>query len=186
MLKRTFEADSLNAVANHPAVRPWLLGAGPVDMSPLVADCANVALVNDDGGFLLTPSGLGDYEVHTMFVPGAVDPLAAARECAAWMFSRTDCMRIVTKVPRANVRARALADAMGFRLLFVVPDWDCLGLEIDDWAMGLAASPYAAARAACDMMLGAGSAGKASAWLARWLTLAGVPQITAPTFEEAA
>jgi hypothetical protein len=183
MLKRTFDPDFLNAVANDAAVRPWLLGDGVIDLGPLLADERNVALVNDAGGFVLTANGLGDYEVHTMFMPGADDVAGAARECAAWVFSNTDAMRIVTKCPRDNLRARKLAEATGLRVVFEMPAWACLALDIDAWAMSLADDPADAAWAAVEM-IAAHNPVKARAWLARWTALAG--SMPVPVLSEAA
>jgi len=35
---REFSAERINLVVNHPDVRPWVGGVGPLDMSPAVAD----------------------------------------------------------------------------------------------------------------------------------------------------
>lgn len=175
MLTRAMDADFLNLVANHPAVRPWLLGDGPADLAPLIADPRNVALVTEDGGFVFTAGRLGDFEVHTLFLPGAASPLLAAHAAAAFIFCNTDAMRIVTKCPHGNVRARALADAIGFRLLCSVEPWDCLVFDIDDWAMGLEVEADAAAATAATMIADAGYPAKADAWLARWQALALAP-----------
>jgi hypothetical protein len=69
MIRREFDAEYINMVANHPSVR----GGAKIDMlghdadfSELVANLDNLLLVYDGGCFLLIDKGYGVYEVHTM------------------------------------------------------------------------------------------------------------------------
>jgi hypothetical protein len=137
---RTFDAAALNAVANHPDVRPWLLGEGAIDLTVAISDANNIALVADDGGFVLTALGGGDYEVHTIFEPGAKDVLAKTLSGINYVFTRTDCTRIVTKIFDGNKRAAMLAKAAGMVSLFrnAVLGCDCLELTLDRWAVNCA------------------------------------------------
>ncbi len=117
---RTMDAAFLNRVANHPDVRPYIGGEGPVDLAPILADAANYALVTEGGGWLLQPLMPGAYELHTLIVPkGRGRPFfAAAREALRWMFTRTDALEILTRCPDNNPGARMAATLMGFRERF--------------------------------------------------------------------
>ena len=141
MIERSFDATLLNDVANDPAVRPRLLGCCPIDYGPIIADPRNFALVTPSGGFVGVSCGSGDYEVHTQFRRGSRNARDVAPAAFAFMFERTDCRRLTTKVATANRAARALALAGGFTTLFHNPvlGVDCMELTIDRWAMACAA-----------------------------------------------
>jgi len=144
-VRRTFSAAFLNSVANDPAVRPWLAGAGPIDMRPIIESPANFALQTEAGGFVLHAQEPGVYEVHSLFLPGhGSHPVRAMRAAMNWMFTRTDCLVIVSKVPSANKAAKGLAIAGGLRPLFKREDaalGPCEYVELDAmrWAMANAA-----------------------------------------------
>lgn len=144
MIRRTLDASALNAIANDPAVRPSLAGEGVLDLTGLAADPANLALVCDDGGFLLTPLAAGHYEVHSMFRPGSGVAIEAMRAAMDWVFTRTDCVAIWSKVPKSNTAAKGLARAGSLKPLFE-RDHERLGpteiveVPIMRWAMANAA-----------------------------------------------
>ena len=71
MLARTYDAELVNRVANHPAVRPFI-GApddGDLDFTDAVARPEHWFLFGDHGGFLLQWSAPRVREVHTMILP---------------------------------------------------------------------------------------------------------------------
>ncbi len=107
---REFSADRLNAVVNHPEVRPWVGGAGRLDLSGMIADPRNILLMRDGGGCLFQWLDAGYYEVHTQFVPETRGPeaLRAVRDALWFMFTATDAVDIVTKIPDGNLAATAL------------------------------------------------------------------------------
>lgn len=124
---RTFDASFLNAVANHPEVRPWLGGAGEIDLRAVIDNPVNVAFQTDAGGFVVIKlDDCGLYECHSLFLPDARETTAATmRESLRYMFCETDCAEIVTKIPEANRGALGLARAGGFRALFERDEaWD--------------------------------------------------------------
>lgn len=144
-VRRTLDAGFLNAVANDPAVRPTLgNGDGPLDLSGVVEDAANIALVCDAGGFVLTPLSPGNLEVHSIFKPGTGGAVEAMRDAMEWVFTRTDCVSIWSKVPKSNRAAKGLALAGSLRSLFE-RDHETLGptefceVPIMRWAMNCAA-----------------------------------------------
>lgn len=118
---REFSAERVNAVANHPGVRPWVGGGdGPLDLSGLVANPANVLLMGQGGGVLFQCLAPGLYEAHTQFVPDARDAGAvrAVKDALRWMFTRTDAIEIVTKVPDGNKPALGMVRAIHGQKLF--------------------------------------------------------------------
>lgn len=132
MIRRTLDPAFLNGVANHPEVRPWLQGEGPLDLSGVISDPSNIALQAEHGGWVLQALSPGVYEVHSMFLPegrgaGVARALVAALD---YVFSATDCIRLVTRLPAGNVRAAALGRMAGFRPWF----GDRARIEIEDWA----------------------------------------------------
>lgn len=119
---REFSAENINRVINHPAVRPWVgAPAGQyVDVSPLVANLSNFLLMGQGGGVLFQCIEPGLYEAHTQFLPefrgkGAV---AVVNDALRYMFTRTDAVEIVTKVPAGNVGALGLVRAIHGQKLF--------------------------------------------------------------------
>jgi hypothetical protein len=141
MIARTLDAGFLDSVANDAAVRPTLAGTGAIDLTGVVEDPANFALVADCGGFLLTPVSPGHYEVHSMFLPGnGSAPIKAMRAAQEWMFTRTDCVSVWSKVPVSNRAAKGFAIAGGLQPCFE-RDYQGLGqtefveLPILRWAM---------------------------------------------------
>jgi hypothetical protein len=148
VIKRTLEAAFLNAVANHPEVRPWIGGEGPLDLAPVIADPANVALVHAHGGWVFARHEPGIYEVHTLCLAAGRgrEQLKLWREAARWMFTRTDAREIVTRIPDDNPGAGAAAALCGFKQRFRrekafasvtagrLVDVSYQGLSIDDWA----------------------------------------------------
>jgi hypothetical protein len=135
---RTLDAAFLNTVANHPDVRPWL-GADEVDLTAAVSNPQNYTLVCETGGFILSPQAPGVYEVHSMFLPGG-DALGFMIRCQEWMFTRTDCTAITSKVPKANRAAKGLALKGGLGVIFTRDDalfgpTEYVELDLMKWAM---------------------------------------------------
>ena len=71
MLVRSHDAARINAVVNHPEVRPHV-GApelGDLDVTDLVERPEHWFLMGDHGGFMLSWSAPGVREVHTFVLP---------------------------------------------------------------------------------------------------------------------
>lgn len=117
---RTFDATFLNSVANHPDIRPTLGGTDPVlDLSVAVSKLQNYCFVNEFGGFVGMRGVIGApiIECHTMFLPHS-PPRKIVRfmqECQEYLFTRTDCTKIVTKVADDNVSGDKLSILGGFK-----------------------------------------------------------------------
>lgn len=141
MIRRTFDPAFLNSVANHPEVRPWVgPGTDPIDLTATITNADNFALVTDGGGFVLHCHEPGIYEVHSQFLPeGRQHTRKAMQAGFDYMFTRTDCEKIVSQVPDNNRAAQALAKAARFRTMFHRQDGllgptQYVGLTIDEWA----------------------------------------------------
>ena len=106
---RTLNAAFLNAVANHPDVRPWLGGEGELDLSPLVSDDRNISLINGFGGFVFrNADGFGFVrELHSMFLPDGWGRAVAdaAREAVEYVFG-SGCQLIFTWEQSGHWRSR--------------------------------------------------------------------------------
>lgn len=148
MIERTYDAAAINAIVNDPAVRPWVadLAEGELDLSRHVENPANVCLVGEHGAFLCFKYYEGGYEVHTQVLPSGRGEWTRkfAEAGARFLFTATDCVEILTRVPEGHVSALALTKAMGFSHQFTTPP-ECLfrgahvpcgiwSLTIQDWA----------------------------------------------------
>lgn len=136
MIRRTFDPAFLNEVINHPEVRPHVEGVGVLDVSAQALNPANFVLQSEFGGFILMMHEAGRYEVHSQFLPGnGTHPVKAMRAAQEWMFTRTDCEVIVSKVPKANRAAKGYAIAGGLRPIFERAGAEYVELTVMDWAM---------------------------------------------------
>lgn len=135
-VRRTFDPAFINSVINDPDVRPWLEGEGVLDISHQSANSDNFVLQSEFGGFILIRHEQGRYEVHSQFLPGhGVHPIKAMRAAQEWMFTRTDCEAICSKVPDRNRPAKGLAVAGGLRPIFRRDACEYVELTVADWAM---------------------------------------------------
>lgn len=129
MLKRVTEASEINAILNHPSVRPWVadVSEGLLDVSDRVGNPANVTLVGEHGAFFCFKYTAGLYEVHTAVLQSGRGAWARdfAEAGARYMFTQTDCVEILTRVPQGHVAAKALTEAVGFQHQFTTPA-DCM------------------------------------------------------------
>jgi len=71
MIERTYDANRLNYLVNHPEIRPFVGGdvTKPIDFTRAIADDANIFLNGDHGAFCCSWTGPGVYEVHTLILP---------------------------------------------------------------------------------------------------------------------
>lgn len=119
---REFSSERINRIVNDPSVRPWVAmpHQGYIDLTPMVADLRNVLLMADGGGFFFHQQEPGIYEVHTQFLDThrGENVIAAAQDAERFMFTRTDCIEIRSKVPEHNKAALGFARAMRYELQF--------------------------------------------------------------------
>lgn len=129
MLERAADAEWANWVLNHPVVRPDVADEkdGALDVSSIVANAQNVVLNWEHGVFVVIGYGGGIYEAHTAILPSGRGKRAVefARAGFQYMFTSTDCVEIITRVPVGHVAAKALTERVGFRHQFTTPP-ECL------------------------------------------------------------
>lgn len=141
-VRRTLDPTFFNYVVNHPEVRPHVgPNDGPLDVSDVVTNPANVCLRNEHGGFLCEGYGNGTYEVHSQFLPeGRGGPsLQAAMDTERYLFTNTDCHQILGKFPKSNEAIIKFGTKAGYRPLF---ERDCevfgptiyMAINIEHWA----------------------------------------------------
>lgn len=144
---RATSADHVNKILNDPEVRPWVAEPGdtPIDVSAQVANSNNHLLCGRYGACMFFHIMPGIYEVHSQCLPAGRGQwmLAFSDEALKWMFTRTDCAEVVTRVPVGHAGARALTLANGFTKEFTRPqecsfrgkmcDLDVYRLSIHDW-----------------------------------------------------
>jgi hypothetical protein len=146
-IERTVSPERINAIANHPDIRAWVNPTPDrdLDLTPAVADSANIALAGAHGVMLFAHLQRGIYEAHTMVLSegrGAWT-LEFAQGCLKWMFCRTPAMELMTRCPKGNIAARALARAIHGVYQFTNPTgWtsdgqpipaDIHALTVQDW-----------------------------------------------------
>lgn len=152
-IERATSAGRINEILNHPRVRPWVADAadGVIDISETVGNPQNVCLVGQYGAFVCFKFFAGTYEVHTAILPEGRGRWAKefAEAGAHFMFTATDCIEILTRVPDGHVAAAVLTRMMDFQMQFSTPP-ECLflgklvrcsiyALSIQDWAKRVSA-----------------------------------------------
>ena len=124
-LRRVYDAAEINTIVNHPAVLRNVGGIGAeLDLSGFVSDSANIAFVDDGAAALFNKLAPGLYEIHSMALPQRRGRHTAAVGDAAMhvMFTRTDAIEIITRVPVGkNLAALSAARRAGFRHEFTTP-----------------------------------------------------------------
>ncbi len=148
LCERDMSAERINEIVNSPDLRPFIgdTEVGPLDFSALVANPLNFNLMGEHGGCLFLWSAVGAYEVHTHVLKSGRGAwaFAFAKVASAWMFTRTDCFEITTRIPQPHDAARMLAVKTGMRHEFSrsgpckFEGQDCgvdiYSVRIQDWA----------------------------------------------------
>jgi len=149
-ISRHTEPAHINAILNHPDVYEYVRGPieGPLDFGPIMASPAAehfYVLMGEHGGQVYERIQPGLFECHSHFLKeGRGDyALQTTRATLKWMFTRTECVEVMTKCPKSNPAAKALARAIGGSFEFVNPrGWimdgktvsaDIYALRIQDW-----------------------------------------------------
>lgn len=148
-IERATDAVRVNEIINDPSIYPWIKGAntGPLDVSAVIANPNNVALVAEHGCLLFLKTQPGIYEFHTSVLPrgrGAWMQEGAAR-AFHWMFTKSDAYELMTKCPDGNILSKLGARNVGCSLQFRTgPIWhtdggvvpvDVYSLLVQQWAI---------------------------------------------------
>ena len=119
---RERHANRINKVVNDQAVFDWVRGnhPGPLDLTPVIANPANILLMGQYGGILFMHLQPGLYEAHTQVLPEGRGKWTVGMTRAAlhWMFTRSDCFEVLSRCPQGNIAARALIKRVGGELEF--------------------------------------------------------------------
>lgn len=122
MISRALDASHINAILNHPEVRPWIANGGTetIDLTATIEDRRNVVLMGEHGGVAFLWMQPGIYECHTQVLPHARGEWTRqlTEACARYIFTKTDAYEVVTRVPAGHVAAKAAAEAQGMKLEF--------------------------------------------------------------------
>jgi hypothetical protein len=146
-IERVFDAHLINRIANMPDVQRWVRGYQPVplDLSEAAANPANVLLTGQHGCMLFTPKLPNIFECHTLIAPVGRGPWGKlfVQSCFQLIFTKTDCLEVVTRIPKGNLGARVMAKLCHFTPEFVQPkgwvvDFDPIpaewfSLHIQNW-----------------------------------------------------
>lgn len=115
----------INELINDPQVRPDVApGTQPLDLHDAVANGRNYLIMGEHGGILFGCIDTGIYEAHTVVRPGARGRWTRGMITSAvhYMFTKTDCYEIATRVPDGHQPAMAAAIGTGMRMEFTLPD----------------------------------------------------------------
>lgn len=116
MISRSFDADRINELVNHPTIRPFIgPGEQSIDISLNVADRQNFFLLGPYGGFAYYWTAPKTYEIHTFILPEGRgrEAYRLARESLDFM-KATGALHLWTRVKpeQANVRRFTLASGL--------------------------------------------------------------------------
>jgi hypothetical protein len=138
--------DRIEALVNHPSIYPHVKGAvdGRISMASRFTEPGHVVLVGPNGGVIFDRLLPGLWEMHSAVLPESRGStmLEGARQAFHIMFSRTDCIEIVTKCPDGNLAAKTGARAVGMSFAWTIPehyppemrDTDVYSLRVEPWA----------------------------------------------------
>lgn len=135
-IERTFDPAFLNSVIHDPSVREGAEVVAGADLSAIAADLKNFLLVNEHGGFVVIHKMQGVYECHTQFLPAGRGKKAidAAGQAFRYMFCKTPCERVVTKVRFDNERVKRFTDLF-FKQIGRTGDYLYYCCDFDDWVL---------------------------------------------------
>lgn len=121
-LQRELDATRLNKIINTPEIFKWvkLPNQDYIDVTKILQNLNNFALVMDKGGSLFIQQEPGIYEVHNNYLPtvrGFIC-LGLIKNALKYMFIRTDCMKVLSKIPVNNEAAKGMARLLHAQLMF--------------------------------------------------------------------
>lgn len=146
-VERQNTAEVINRVVNDPTVRPYVadVSEGTLDLTVNVTNPDNVMLMGEWGGCLFLRLMPCLYEVHTAILePGRG---AWSKEflwsVGLFMFTRTNAVEIVTRVPKTHLGAKQASISAGMKYAWTekngckftgqVMDVDIYSATVQDW-----------------------------------------------------
>lgn len=124
LVRRSFDAGEINPILNDPSVFKYAAAKGieRLEVTALLEDQRNILLMAEGGGILFLWHDHNTYEVHTNFLRpsktvGRERGPYVKNVCLAaywWMFTHTDCMALLTKIPHHNRGALIFSPLVGW------------------------------------------------------------------------
>lgn len=118
MMFRTKSHTLIDAIVNHPDVRPTLeAGNHRLFSQDVLDDDDNVVFAGEQGAIIFINEGEGVYRGHIAFLRDGRGKAAlqAGRECLDKLFAAFDASKVVAAVPLQLRAARLLCRMLGFR-----------------------------------------------------------------------
>jgi hypothetical protein len=126
MIERIYDVARVNEIVNDDLVYPWVHGSvvGPLDMAPVVEDRRNYCLFGEHGGVIYKFMQPGLYEAHTQVKRSGRGrwALSMVKQSFFYMFTRTEAVELMTRVPHGNIAAKALVKSFGSTFEFTRPN----------------------------------------------------------------
>ena len=127
--ERTHDMELVRKIMTHPRIYPHITDdASPSaqEFRPVEHPAVWYILVYLDGEvagvFVASQQTSACFEAHVCLLPNCWGHSAeAARECCAWLFGKTDALRVVASVPGCNWLAGKMARKTGMRPYGVNP-----------------------------------------------------------------
>lgn len=109
------DAGLINHYANHPEIRPFIGGEGELDLTAVIDD-PHVAMMGEHGGFVLSWTAPGTYEVHTLITQAGRGQWAfdAAKQAIAHMVG-LGATHLWTRVHPEHRHTAIFTRKMGFK-----------------------------------------------------------------------
>lgn len=125
-IERSFDAERLNAIVNHPDIRPDVADAseGALDLTAIVNDKRNVLVSGEYGSVMYRYVLPCLYEAHTQILPEGRGEWAVefTKATGEYMFTKTNAFELATRIPQTHAGAKALAVQAGFKYEFTRDD----------------------------------------------------------------
>ena len=104
----------LESVANLPRVRPYI-GPGTHRFEAGESWARTVALEWAEGGVVFLRESPRVYSAHLVFAPKTPDPAGKLRAALGYLFTTTDCLRVIGETPARYRHVRKTAERAGLK-----------------------------------------------------------------------
>lgn len=184
---RDTDGRAVNRIVNHAAVRPWMVGtpAGdngePLDLAPLARDPRHRLLIGEPeayGAFMCVQLLDGVYEAHAAVMPEGRGQwtLEFAEAALHHLFTATDAVEILTRVPQGHLASLTLVRRLGFACRWSRPSCRFRGRDVPYTVWSLVMQDWfpaddASRETVLQDMLRAGCSRKAAVWHNRFAFL---------------
>ena len=125
-VERTFDSQYVNSIVNDASVLPLIAvpGIDYLDLTTMVANWRNVFLRAPGGVMAAVWQDPAVYEVHVNFLPEyrGLNAIKALHKACHYMFTQTDALELLTKVPANNPAALGACRACHWQRDFERPD----------------------------------------------------------------